>query len=243
MKLVRQPRPGWKYWCASSGISGASLRPTRATFTGSICSTTRSAFPRARTPLSAAGRLRTVNSTPPAVAPRPSLDGLLQAIKRERPRLQSYLPDGLSIDRFEALLERQVRNNPRLAECSIHKRAARRLATQRRAACLSIRGEFSTLISATPREGRQSAPWDPTYRGLIAQALASGFVVDVQSGVVRSNDFFEFNEGSGAFTGAPAHVAAQLGRCDRELGDGQAQHGAASFWRYSPPATLRRFAR
>jgi recombination protein RecT len=130
-----------------------------------------------------------------AVAPRPSVDVLMQAIERERPRLQAYLPDGLSIDRFVALLDRQVRNNPRLAECSTNN--VLREVSAAAASGLPIDGQFSTLlVRDNTKTGRPSCRWDPTYRGLIALALASNFVVDVQSGVVRSNDHFEFNEGS-----------------------------------------------
>ena len=168
-----------------------------------------------------------MNSTPPAVAPRPSLDGLRQAIKRERPRLQSYLPDGLSIDRFEALLERQVRNNPRLAECSIHN--VLREISDAATSGLPIDGQFSTLIVRDSKRGPPKCTWDPTYRGLIAQALASGFVVDVQSGVVRSNDFFEFNEGSAPSLVHRRTLLPNWGDVIAELGDGQAQHGRPRF--------------
>jgi len=122
------------------------------------------------------------------------LDQLLQAIEREKSRLQAYLPDGLSIDRFVALLDRQVRNNPRLAECSTNN--VLREVSAAATSGLPIDGQFSTLLVRDSKSGRPSCKWDPTYRGLIALALASNFVVDVQSGVVRSNDHFEFNEGS-----------------------------------------------
>ena len=135
-------------------------------------------------------------SKPPesAVVTRPSVDVLLQAIEREKPRLQAYLPDGLSIDRFVALLDRQVRNNPRLAECSTNN--VLREVSAAAASGLPIDGQFSTLIVRDSKNGRPTCKWDWTYRGGIALALASGFVVDVQSGVVRDSDHFEFCEGS-----------------------------------------------
>lgn len=130
-----------------------------------------------------------------AVAPRQSVDGLLQAIEREKGRLQAYLPDGISIDRFVALLDRQVRNNPRLAECSTNN--VLREVSAAAASGLPIDGQFSTLlVRDNTKSGRPSCKWDPTYRGMIALALASGFVTDVQSGVVRDADHFEFCEGS-----------------------------------------------
>ena len=62
---------------------------------------------------------------------------------------------------------------------------------------LPIDGQLSNVfVRDNAKSGRPSCKWDPTYRGMIALALASGFVTDVQSGVVRDADHFEFCEGS-----------------------------------------------
>ena len=60
-----------------------------------------------------------------------------------------------------ALLDRQVRNNPRLAECSTNN-VLREVSARPRAASL-IDGQFSTLlVRDNSKTGRPSCKWDPT---------------------------------------------------------------------------------
>ncbi len=122
-------------------------------------------------------------STTPTVTPRPSVDPLLQAIERERSRLAAYSA--------RRPLDRPLHRapGPAGAQQSAPGRVLdqQRIAGSRRggASGLPIDGAFSTLIVRDSKNGRPTVKWDPTYRGMIALALASGFVTDVQSGVVR----------------------------------------------------------
>jgi phage RecT family recombinase len=135
-----------------------------------------------------------MNSSPATTAPRPSVDALLLAVDAAKDTMSAYLPDGVSIERFVALAKRQIIDTPRLAECTTP--SVLRALSAAAASGLPIDGRFSSLIVRDSKHGRPTANWDPSYRGMITLALASGFVIDVQSGVVRDTDHFEFSEGS-----------------------------------------------
>lgn len=129
-----------------------------------------------------------------AISTRANVESLLAAVEGAKATLAAYLPDGVSIDRFVALAKRQVLDNPRLAECA--SASVLRALSAAAASGLPIDGHFSTLLVRDSKHGKPSATWDPTFRGMITLALASGFVLDVQSGVVREHDEFTLTEGS-----------------------------------------------
>jgi recombination protein RecT len=130
----------------------------------------------------------------PATAVARARESLLDTIESHRAELASYLPPGADLNRFIATLRQMIFDVPGLLECSVPSvLSAARAAAQ---SGLPIDGRFSSLIVRKPKNGPPIAIWDPSFRGMIWLALESGFVLDVQSGVVRESDFFEFDQGS-----------------------------------------------
>ena len=119
---------------------------------------------------------------------------LLGEIDRQQTAIAAYLPRGVDPERFFALTRRAVADNPDLLECSTN--SVLRAIGNCAASGLQLDGKFSSLIVRRPKQGKPSAHWDPTYRGLTYLALESGHVIDVQAGVVREADKFEMELGS-----------------------------------------------
>ena len=125
---------------------------------------------------------------------RRDMQGLLERIDGARAQLEAYLPEGVKIDRFMALARRAVAEQPRLAECSSG--SVLRALSNCAQSGLPIDGQFSSLIIRNSKQGRPTATWDPTYRGMISLAMSSGFVTDVQSFAVTENDEFSVELGT-----------------------------------------------
>jgi recombination protein RecT len=119
---------------------------------------------------------------------------LLAEIDAHRTQLTAALPPGADPDRFIALARQAVAEQPKLLDCS--SASVLRALGQCAASGLPLDGKFSSLIVRQPKEGRPIACWDASYRGMTWLALESGFVIDVQSGVVREHDHFEYEQGS-----------------------------------------------
>jgi recombination protein RecT len=117
------------------------------------------------------------------------VDVLLEEVRQRESDLAAYLPDGVKPERFMALAKRAITEQPALAECS-----ASSVLRALRAAALSgleLDGNFSSLIVRRPKQGKPIAVWSASYRGMTAQAMASGVVSSVDSQVVREADTFE----------------------------------------------------
>jgi recombination protein RecT len=135
-----------------------------------------------------------MNTSVPATAIPHARESLLDAIESHRAELAAYLPPGADLNKFVATVRQMVFDVPGLLECSVSSvLSAARAAAE---SGLPIDGRFSSLIVRRSKNGPPMAIWDPSFRGMIWLALESGFVVDVQSGVVREHDFFEFEQGS-----------------------------------------------
>lgn len=121
-------------------------------------------------------------------------NALLTQIEQQRTAIAAFLPHGVDEARFFALARRAVIDQPELLECSTP--SVLRALGACAASGLQLDGKFSSLIVRRLKQGRPTAHWDPSYRGMTYLALESGIVIDVQSGVVRSEDTFEFELGS-----------------------------------------------
>jgi recombination protein RecT len=125
---------------------------------------------------------------------RSSVDALLEEVSRGKDSLAAFMPTGTLRDRFMALARRAILEQPELAECSASSvlRALRECALSG----LELDGKLSTLIVRKSKQGRPTATWDATYRGMISQALASGHVRAVEAQVVREADEFSVELGT-----------------------------------------------
>jgi recombination protein RecT len=135
-------------------------------------------------------------NTQTQVAARQSLDALLEEVTRGKDSLAAFLPANTSPDRFMALARRAVLEQPALSECS----AASVLRALRECALsgLELDGKMSTLIVRKSKQGRPTATWDATYRGMTSLALSSGIIRGVEAQVVREADDFSVELGSHA---------------------------------------------
>jgi phage RecT family recombinase len=133
---------------------------------------------------------------------------LLDRIEAERSALALYLPEGVPLDRFMRLARDAVLVQPQLAECSAD--SVLRALAKCAASGLPLDGKFSSLIVRKSKHGRPTASWDPSYRGMVSLALASGLVKDAQGYAVRSADRFEVELGSEPRI---VHVPCLLPKC------------------------------
>jgi len=121
-------------------------------------------------------------------------DNLLTAIEGSRNQLAAYLPDKTQVDRFIALARKAIIDNPDVAECSTV--SVLKALGACAASGLQLDGKFSSLIVRKSKQGKPTATWDPSYRGLTSLALESGHVIDAHSQVVRDGDEFLVELGS-----------------------------------------------
>ncbi|MEM1176041.1 MAG: recombinase RecT [Pseudomonadota bacterium] len=129
-----------------------------------------------------------------SVAQRENLEPLLLRIDSASSQLAEYLPEGASVKRFVALAKRQVALKPEILDCS--PRSVLTALGDAASSGLPIDGKFSSLIVRKSKNGPPTVSWDPSYRGMISLALASGQVTDVQSFAVTEQDEFDVNLGT-----------------------------------------------
>jgi recombination protein RecT len=121
-------------------------------------------------------------------------DNLLAEIDRSRTQLAQYLPDQTQIDRFIALARKAIIENPDMQDCTTV--SVLKALGACAASGLQLDGKFSSLIVRKSKQGKPTAQWDPTYRGLTSLALESGHVIDAHAQVVRAADEFHVELGS-----------------------------------------------
>jgi recombination protein RecT len=119
---------------------------------------------------------------------------LLSEIDKHKTQIAQYLPDQTQVDRFIALARKAVIDNPDITDCATV--SVLKALGACAASGLQLDGKFSSLIVRRPKQGKPTAQWDPTYRGLTSLALESGHVLAAHAQVVREGDEFHVELGS-----------------------------------------------
>lgn len=125
---------------------------------------------------------------------RETLQHLVDQLEQQRAQITAYLPPDVAPERFMALARRAILDQPDLADCSAS--SVLRALSACAASGLPLDGRHSSLIVRKSKQGRPTAHWDPTYRGMTTLALSSGHVLDVQAFVVREGDEFTVEQGT-----------------------------------------------
>ena len=119
---------------------------------------------------------------------------LLKEITKNSGVLAMYLPEGVKVSTYMRQIRDAVVANPALLDCSTN--SVLREIARGCASGLPIDGRFSSLIVRTLKGGKKVAVWDASARGMTMQALASGLIKTVQSGVVREGDVYRVRHGT-----------------------------------------------